>query len=447
MYNDWKIIEDIGEGGQAWVYKVSDKDGNYFALKRFKNPKRIKRINEEILNGKNMWVLGLSVPEILENGIDLKGHPYFVTNYFTKGNLKKAINTQLSDMSDKISFSILLCQRIHEINDSHYAHRDLKPENILIDNEDKPIICDLGLSHNLKREERLSLDGEPIGSTHYLHKLAFDTKSVNKDLHIAFDAYSFGKIFYEILLGEQLFGFERINVTDNPLKKIISDEYDEFLILKLTKIINRLLDDDLKVINDYWERFPSELEIVFSSIRPDIEVDDKLANQIGKQVSKLSDGIQEPTMATKTDFQLLIEEIESLVNNHPAINYCNELLEQHDREERVRIKKDVNIREILEGVGVKSHYGIDPIVLFGWKRDLILKEFLIELPTSNSNIGITVIDNNPKATIILFCIIKNKDRIDIDEDTIEHISVDPITIDTNQMINEISLFIEKTIGG
>ena len=47
----WEVIEPIDEGRQSYIYKVRDRNGEYsgqFALKRFKNRRRLDRFEPEV---------------------------------------------------------------------------------------------------------------------------------------------------------------------------------------------------------------------------------------------------------------------------------------------------------------------------------------------------------------------------------------------------------------
>ena len=47
----WEVIEPIDEGGQFYIYKVRDRNGEYsgqFALKHLKNRRRLDRFEPEV---------------------------------------------------------------------------------------------------------------------------------------------------------------------------------------------------------------------------------------------------------------------------------------------------------------------------------------------------------------------------------------------------------------
>jgi serine/threonine protein kinase len=79
------------DSGQAEVFPVRRAaDGGLYALKRLKNPARSARFIREIAVMRKLHTAGLSVPEIVEDGI-FQGRPYFVMPWFEEGSLEEQI--------------------------------------------------------------------------------------------------------------------------------------------------------------------------------------------------------------------------------------------------------------------------------------------------------------------------------------------------------------------
>jgi serine/threonine protein kinase len=419
-YSDWKIGESIGEGGQAHVYKATRADDDtIYAIKRFKNPKRQERSNTEILNMKSLKSLGVNVPEIVDSGEYKDGRPYFVIKYYENKSLECELKNNCKNI-DRIEFAKQLCSEIRKMNNVSYVHRDLKPANILLDENWKPVIADFGLSNNADEQTGYTKSGEPIGSTHYMHPKAFEAKTIDKQLHYSFDGYSFGKILHEILTGQQLFGFSEPNKAEE-YKTVVGDLY---IANKILRGIKRLLSNDLNEIGTYWSKFPIELEHLLSTPFESVDLDsstiEKLKEIYLNKVKQLGYSISNPVIFPDD----IKDEVLAYIKASTTFKFLNELMIELNDEERVNINESVNLREILEGVGVKSNYGIDPLYSQGRKQSLVKLEILISPPKSNRQIGISILDNTPY-TIILLCIItKNKDWIDIEQDSIVKTLID-----------------------
>lgn len=419
-YSDWKIGESIGEGGQAHVFKATRADDDtIYAIKRFKNPKRQERSNTEILNMKSLKSLGVNVPEIVDSGEYKDGRPYFVTKYYENKSLECELKNNCKNI-DRIEFAKQLCSQIRKMNSVSYVHRDLKPANILLDKNWEPVIADFGLSNNTDEQTGYTKTGEPIGSTHYMHTKAFEAKSIDKQLHYAFDGYSFGKILHEILTGEQLFGFSEPSNAEE-YKTVVDDLY---IANKVLRGIKRLLSADLNEIVTYWSKFPTELEHLlsppFESVDLDSSTIEKLKEIYLNKVKQLDNSTNNP-MIPPDDIK---EEVLSYIKASNTLKFLDALMIELSNEERVKINENENLREILEGVGVKSNYGIEPLSSQGRKQSLVKLEILISPPKSNRQIGISILDNTPYTNILLCTITKNKDWIDIDQDSVVKTLID-----------------------
>lgn len=442
MYEDWKLHDAIGEGGQAQVFRASRQgDEKHYALKRFKNSKREERSNTEILNMQNLWALGIPVPQIIDTGEYKEGRPYFVTPYFSQGNLDHVLEQDKEDF-DRISFSQKLCLEIRKMNKLGYVHRDLKPANILLDDNLNPVICDFGLSNSVEKSTGHSRTGEPIGSTHYMHPQAFDTKSVSTTFHIGFDGYSFAKILYKILTGKQLYGFTQI-LDASDFSKQIKNEY---IAKRVMLTLNRLLTYDIEKLANYWNKFPKELEIAFLPPSAPIEISDEIASRIRDYYQTRLTTQVEPSLHDNKDTEELIEEIESAIENCPIISFINEVMEHNGASERVRIDRECNLRELLEGVGAKSHYGIAPLTERGRKKTSVLKEMLVIPPMADLKIGISILTHSSQVSILL-CLIRSKNEwIDIEKSSIQKIVVERDSHLEKRQLEKINHYLMNKLG-
>lgn len=446
MYTDWEKIspDPIGEGGQAQVFKVkksSKEDKEIYALKLFKNPKRSERSNSEILNMKNLESLGIKVPTIIDYGEYKEGRPFFVSTYYSNGNLEDNL-AKLKGQIDLLSFSKELCIQIRKMNNAGYVHRDLKPQNILLNQQYLPVICDYGLSHSLDKESGLSMTGEPIGSAHYIHPKAFDTKSVPREHQTGFDGYSFAKIFYKILTNNQLLGFSKAtNIA--PFKVAIPDDY---IANKILRLINRLLDENIENLSNYWKSFPDEFLVALTPPAEIKELDQNTVKNIRSLYLNKLQSKNETSNLVKIEIDEIIEDIINAIKSNKAINLINDIFLENDSNEKVIINEQVNLRESLEGVGIKSDYGIDPLFNFGRRQSLVKREILIQPPLKNEQIGISIFETNSVVNILLCTLKKHNNSIDIKSESIIKLIINNENrIDKSYLI-EINKYITNSIG-
>lgn len=435
-YKDWKLGDSIGEGGQAHVYKATrNEDKNLYALKRFKNPKREERSKSEILNMKSIRSLGISAPEIIDSGNYKEGRPYFVTRYYENKSLQFEIDSGCKNI-DRIEFAKKLCNEIRKLNTAGFIHRDLKPANILLNSDWNPVIADFGLTQNTDEVTGYTKTGEPIGSTHYIHPQAFETKKIDNSLHVGLDGYAFGKMLYFLWADEQLFGFELIKDSDD-FSKYFKDPY---IRTKLTRGINKLLSHDLQEVVSYWGKFPQELENLLAPAFKPKNIDDSSAEKLKSIYMNRLKGEEESDSKTVAPDEIK-HEIITMVKQCEPLSFIDKLMEEVGEKNRVKIEENINLREILEGVGVKSNYGIEPLRSYGRKQSLVKFELMITPPNDQRHIGISVISNTP-STIILLCVIEQNDKwVDIDQDQIVKLVVDDRDKVEKDYLNQIDKYI------
>ena len=129
MIGNWRVLESIGNGGNATVFKVTDNDGNYFALKRLNtvNEEKRARFNREssfigdypILSQKQLLL------PIIDKDLTCE-HPYYVMPLAIP--LKKITFDSLQSKCNAIIDVLEMLSQLHKLG---IAHRDIKPENIL----------------------------------------------------------------------------------------------------------------------------------------------------------------------------------------------------------------------------------------------------------------------------------------------------------------------------
>ena len=195
----YEIIDKIGSGGMANVYKAIDRVLNrYVAVKVLK-----KEFSEDQNFVKKFWseaqaAAGLTHANIV-NVYDVaedRGLYYIVMELVEGITLKEYIQKK-GKLTPKevIGITMQVCSGIDAAHSNNIVHRDIKPQNIIISKEGKVKVTDFGIA---KATSSNTISTNVMGSVHYTSpeqaRGGFsDAKS---------DIYSLGITMYEMITGE-----------------------------------------------------------------------------------------------------------------------------------------------------------------------------------------------------------------------------------------------------
>lgn len=194
----YEIIDKVGSGGMADVYKAKDHRLNRFvAIKILKqeysnDAKYVTKFRVEAQS-----VAGLSHPNIV-NVYDVgddDGLSYIVMELVEGITLKKFIEKKgRLDIKEAVGIGIQIAQGIEVAHENHIIHRDIKPQNIIISKEGKVKVTDFGIA---KAATSNTITSNAMGSVHYISpEQARGGYSDEKS-----DIYSLGVTMYEMLSG------------------------------------------------------------------------------------------------------------------------------------------------------------------------------------------------------------------------------------------------------
>ena len=199
--NRYQLIERIGGGGMALVYKAKCNLLNRFVAVKILRPEFTS--DKEFLERfkvESQAAASLSHPNIVSiydvgNDNDIN---YIVMEYVDGATLKEYItgNGRLNWKS-AINIAIQICSALEHAHKNHIVHRDIKPHNIILTKEMVAKVTDFGIARAVS-SSTLTMTGNTIGSVHYFSPEQArggytDEKS---------DIYSLGIVLYEMLTGK-----------------------------------------------------------------------------------------------------------------------------------------------------------------------------------------------------------------------------------------------------
>ncbi len=215
----YEVVERIGMGGQAIVYKAYDAmlDRNV-ALKQISShlagdPKFMERFRKEaqiLARVGNEQESIVTIHELIEDERGL----FIVMEYLAGASLERVLEDTKGPTEPKATLQIIwrLAAALHVVHSAGIIHRDLKPANIIVGEGLRPKITDFGVA---------AMSGDAsmaLGTTKYMApELYGEIHKVDGRV----DMYSLGFIAYEMLAGRPKF--------NEIFAEIIRDKHGEQL--------------------------------------------------------------------------------------------------------------------------------------------------------------------------------------------------------------------------
>lgn len=200
--NRYRIIDKIGVGGMADVYRGEDTLlGRPVAIKilhaNFANDdefvSRFKR--EAQAAGK------LNHPNIVnmyDVGFDQDLH-YIIMEYVDGKTLKEYITEKgRLSIDEAVKFTIAIGEGLEHAHAMGIVHCDIKPHNVIITRTGRVKVTDFGIARAMNSTNTVMYTNSIMGSAHYLSPEQASGKTIDGST----DIYSLGVVLYEMLSGK-----------------------------------------------------------------------------------------------------------------------------------------------------------------------------------------------------------------------------------------------------
>ena len=200
----YEIVEILGEGGMAFVYKAKDKQlQRNVAIKTHKpnyvnQEKFVDRFRREAQTAANLN--HPNIVQIFDWGIE--DEPYFVMEYI-EGNTLTSIITgnKTVGLNDILYIGSQVANGLKEAHKHGLVHRDIKPGNIMITPDGKVKVTDFGIVSLQNEESDITKTGAVLGTASYISP----EQAQGKPVSFESDLYSLGTVLYELIAGNPPF--------------------------------------------------------------------------------------------------------------------------------------------------------------------------------------------------------------------------------------------------
>jgi len=233
----YRIIEQLGQGGMATVYKAYHAAlDRYVALKVLhpafhEDPNFTARFQREA-----RVVAKLEHPSIVPvyDYAEQENRPFLVMKYIQGETLKARLSrgplnaAEITLVVDAVGSALAYAHK------QGILHRDIKPSNVLISNDGQMYLADFGLARIAQAGESTLSSDSIMGTPQYISP---EQARGDKDLDGGTDIYSFGVMLYEMVVGQVPFN------ADTPFS-IIHDHI--FSPLPLPRSINTQVPESVE---------------------------------------------------------------------------------------------------------------------------------------------------------------------------------------------------------
>lgn len=219
IFSHYRIIERLGQGGQATAYKAEDL--------RLHRPVVIKTLLPELaatetarlrFEREARLASALDHPNIcaVYDLGEVDGLCFIVMQFIEGQTLKSVIAGRPLDLLAALSIAIQIADALALAHGRGIVHRDIKPTNVIVNAQGQSKVLDFGLAKMLAgeeappdREKSMTEIGVPYGTMGY----GSPEQAAGERVDHRTDVFSLGVLLYEMVTGQQPFkGRNRIEV-------------------------------------------------------------------------------------------------------------------------------------------------------------------------------------------------------------------------------------------
>ncbi|MFZ5912129.1 MAG: protein kinase domain-containing protein [Chloroflexota bacterium] len=246
----YRILEQLGQGGMATVYKAYHAAlDRYVALKVLHPAFHEDKTFTARFQREARVVAKLEHPSIVPvyDYAEHESRPYLVMKYIEGETLKSRLAQGPLDTGEINRVVEAVGLALAYAHKQGILHRDIKPSNVLIATDGQMYLADFGLARIAQAGESTLSTDSIMGTPQYISP---EQARGDKDLDAGTDIYSFGVMLYEMVVGQVPFSadtpFSIIHdhiYTPLPLPRVVNPDVPESVERVLLKALAKDRND------------------------------------------------------------------------------------------------------------------------------------------------------------------------------------------------------------
>ncbi len=243
----YEIIEEIGSGGTAVVYKAKCKLLNRYVAVKVLRPDLqndadfVRRFNVEAQAAASLT--HPNIVSIFDVGTS-EGLHYIVMEYIEGKTLKEYIDERrILPWREAVGYAIQIAKGLAQAHKNSIIHRDIKPHNIIMKEDGVLKVTDFGIAR-ANVQTTMTCEDTAIGSVHYISPEQARGGFTDERS----DIYSLGVVLYEMLTGKVPFDSDRpvsvaiMHLQDTP---VAPREHNLSIPLPIEKIVLKAMTKEV----------------------------------------------------------------------------------------------------------------------------------------------------------------------------------------------------------
>ncbi len=242
----YRVIEQLGQGGMATVYKAYHAALDRYVAIKVLHPAFLEDASfHQRFDREAKVIAKLEHPNIVPiyDYAEHNGQPYLVMKYIEGETLKARLGRGPLTQQELLDVVHAVGEALSYAHGCGVLHRDIKPSNVLLGKDGHIYLADFGLARIAQSGASTLSSDVMLGTPQYISP---EQARGQRDLDERTDIYSFGVVLYELVVGRVPFSadtpFSIIHdhiYTPLPLPRAINPRIPEAVELVLLKALDK----------------------------------------------------------------------------------------------------------------------------------------------------------------------------------------------------------------